>query len=51
MSASVYLTCLKKLHKKIYSKEYHLMEQSLHELETEEAKMGFNPTVVETVNI
>jgi len=39
--------------KRIYSKEYYLVEQSLCKLETEEvevAKMGSNLTVVETVN-
>ena len=51
MVTSIYLTCLEKLCEKIYSKEYHLVEQSLCKLETEEAKMGSNPTVVETANI
>ena len=48
------LTCLthfKKIYKKIHSKEYHFVKQSLYELEAEEAKMGFNSIVVETADI
>ena len=45
------LTRLEMVYKKIHSKEYYFVEQSLHELEAEEAKMGSNPTVVETVDI
>ena len=54
MATLTYLLCLEKVYKKIYSKEYCLVEQSLCELETKEvkvAKMGSNSTVVETVNI
>ena len=54
MVTSAQLTHFKRLYKKIYSKEYHLVEQSLCELETEEtkvAKTGFIPTVMETTNI
>ena len=54
MAVLACLLCLKKVHKKIYSKEYCLMEQSLYELETEEAevaKTGSIPTVVETTDI
>ena len=39
---------------RIYSKEYCLVEQSFCKLETEEievAKMGSNPTVMETADI
>ena len=36
---------------RIHFKEYYFVEQSLYELETEEAKMGSIPTIVETVNI
>ena len=53
MAASACLICLEKLYKKIYSKEYCFVKQSLCELETEEAvvaKTGFNLTVVETVD-
>ena len=38
----------------MHSKEYHFVKQSLCELKAEEAevaKMGSNPTVVETVDI
>ena len=54
MAASAHLLHLKKVYKKIYSKEYHFMEQGLYKLEAEEtevAKTGSNPTVVETVDI
>ena len=54
ITASTQLTHFKKVYKKIYSKEYCLVEQSLCELEAEEvevAKMGSIPTVVETVYI
>jgi len=54
MAVLAYLTCLKKFYKKIYSKEYCLVEQSLCKLETEKAevaKTGFIPTAVETTNI
>ena len=54
IAASACLLYLKKIYKKIYSKEYCLVEQSLCELETKEAKvakMGSNPTAVETTNI
>ena len=50
MTALAHLTCLKKLYKKIHSKEYHFVKQSLCELEAEEAKMGSNPTKVEIAN-
>jgi len=36
---------------KKYSKKYCFIKQSLCKLETEEAKMGSNPTVVETADI
>jgi len=48
---SVYLLCLKKVHEKIYFKEYCLVEQSLCTLEIEKAKTGSNPTIVETADI
>ena len=54
MSVLAHLTHLKKLHKKIYSKEYHFVEQDLYKLETEKAKIaktGSIPTVVEITNI
>jgi len=35
---------------KICSKEYYLVKQNLYKLETKEAKMSSNPTVVETAN-
>jgi len=50
MVMSAQLTHLKRLYDKIYSKEYHFVEQGLYKLETEEAKIGFNPTVMETAN-
>ena len=53
MAASAHLFCLEKVCEKIYSKEYCFVEQSLYELETEEAevvKMGSILTVVETTN-
>jgi len=53
MAASAYLLCLEKVYKKIYSKEYCFVEQGLYKLETKEvevAKMGSNPSVVETVD-
>jgi len=34
----------------VHSKELYLAEQSLYELEAEEAKMGSNPAEVETVD-
>ena len=51
MSTFTYLLHFKKLCEKIYSKEYHFMEQSLCELKAKEAKMGFNPSAVKTANI
>jgi len=42
MAASAYLTCLKKVHKKIRSKEYRLVEQGLYNLKAEEARTGSN---------
>ena len=51
MVVSAYLICFKQFYKKIYFKEYCLVEQSLYKLKTEEAKTGSNPTVVETTNI
>jgi len=53
MAASAQLTHFKKVYKKIYSKEYHFMEQSLHELKSEEvavAKTGSILTEVETAD-
>ena len=50
LSAHAWLTCLEKVCEKICSKEYRLVEQSLYELETEEAevaKTGSIPTEVE----
>jgi len=49
MTALAHLTCLEKLHKKICSKKYHLVEQGLYELEVKEAevaKTGSIPTVI-----
>ena len=54
MAVLACLLCLKKVHKKIYSKEYHFMEQSFYKLETEKAevaKTGSIPTAIETTNI
>ena len=54
MAVSIYLLYFKKVCKKIHSKEYCFVEQGLCELEAEEtevAKTGSIPTVVETVNI
>ena len=54
MAASACLFYLEKVCKKICSKEYHLVKQSLHKLEAEEAimaKMSSIPTVVETADI
>ena len=54
MAASAYLLCLEKVHKKIYSKEYHFVEQGFHKLKAEKAKIaktGSILTVVETINI
>ena len=54
MIAFTHLTCLKKLHKKIYSKEYCLVEQGLCKLKAEKAevaKMGSILTAVETTDI
>ena len=51
LSAHAQLTCLKKVHKRIHSKKYYLIEQNLYKLETEEvktAKTSSIPTVVET---
>jgi len=51
---SAQLTYLKRFYKKIYSKEYCFVKQSLCELkikETMAAKTGFNLTVMETINI
>jgi len=53
LSAHAQLTCFKKIHEQIYSKEYHFVEQDLCELEAEEievAKMGSNPAEVETAD-
>ena len=50
MAAFVWLTCLKKIYEKIYSKEYCLVEQGFYKLEAEEAKMGSNPAEVETAD-
>jgi len=53
MAVSAWLTHLKKVYKKIYSKEYCLVEQSLCKLKAEEvvvAKMGSIPTEVETAD-
>ena len=47
------LTCLlylEKIYKKICSKEYCLVEQSLYKLKTEETKTDSIPTVEETTN-
>ena len=54
MAVSIYLLCLKKGYKKICSKEYCFVEQSLCELKTKKTKVtkiGSNPTMVETANI
>ena len=53
MAALAHLLCLKKVCEKIYSKEYHFVEQNFYKLETEEAevaKTGSNLTVVEITN-
>ena len=53
MAVSAQLTRLKKVYKKICSKEYCLVKQSLCELEAEEievAKTGSIPTEVETAD-
>ena len=50
MAISAQLIYFKKVYKKICFKEYCLVEQDLCELETEEAKMSSNPTVVETAD-
>ena len=50
MAAFTHLTCFKKLCEKIYFKKYCFMEQGFYELETEEAKMGSNSTMVETAD-
>ena len=53
MAVLAHLLHLEKIHKKIHSKEYYFVEQGLYKLEAEEtevAKTGSNPTVVETVN-
>ena len=42
------LTRFKMVCKRIHSKKYHFVEQGLCELETEEAKMDSNLTMVET---
>jgi len=54
MAASAYLLYLKKVCALVHFKEYHFVEQNLCKLEAKEAevaKMDFNPTVMETVNI
>jgi len=54
MVASAQLTCLEKVCEKICFKEYCFVEQGLCELEAEEvkvAKIGSNPSVMETVDI
>ena len=53
MAVLAHLLYLKKIYKKIYSKEYCLVEQSLYKLETKEAevaKIGSIPIIIETVN-
>ena len=42
MAASARLTCLKKVYKKVYSKEWRLIEQGLYKLKLEEAKKDSN---------
>jgi len=54
LSAYAQLTRLEKVYKRIHSKEYHFVEQSLCELEAKKVKiikMGFIPTVVELAYI
>jgi len=54
MAVFIHLLCLEKVCKKICSKEYCLVEQSLCKLETEEtkvAKMGSISIVMETADI
>jgi len=54
MAALAHLFHLKKVCKKIHSKEYYFVEQSLCELETKETKMvktGSIPIIVETTDI
>ena len=51
MAAFAYLTCFKRIYEKICSKKYCFVKQGLCKLKAEEAKvakMGSNPTVVET---
>ena len=40
MAASTHLLYLEKVYKKLHSKKYHFVEQSLYKLEAEEAKMA-----------
>ena len=54
MATFTHLLYLEKVCEKICFKEYHLVEQNLHELEAEKAevaKTGSNLSVVETINI
>ena len=54
MAVLTHLLCLEKVYKKIYSKEYHFVKQSLYKLETEEAevaKTDSNPIIMETTDI
>ena len=48
MAASTYLTCLKRVCKKVRFKEWRLIEQGLYKLKLEEAKKGSNPREAET---
>ena len=50
VAAIVKVQCLSWVWGMVCSKELYLAEQSLYELEAEEAKMGSNPTAVETAN-
>ena len=53
MTVLAHLLYLEKVYKKIYSKEYCLVEQSFCKLKTEEtkvAKMGSNLIIVETAD-
>ena len=53
MAVFVCLTCLERVCKKICSKKYCFVEQSLYKLKTKKAKMAktdSNPIMVETTN-
>ena len=49
-TAFAYLTCLEKVCKRVCSKGWKQVEQSLCKLEVKEAKIGSNPVKVETAD-